>query len=90
MLIYFRNRVLIAFILNVQRFFFQRKELLDNLVLISDQFKKSNQKVGYNMDITRQSASLVLNPITVYTCSYGFLFNCTTVGHASDSMTILA
>ena len=26
-----------------------------------------------------------LNPITVY--SYGFLFNCTTVGQASDSLT---
>ena len=30
---------------------------------------------------------IVLNP-TVY--SYGFLFNCTTVGQASDSMTALA
>ena len=30
---------------------------------------------------------LFLNPITVY--SYGFLFNCTTVGQASDSMTAL-
>ena len=28
-----------------------------------------------------------LNPITVY--SYGFLFNCTTVGQASESMTAL-
>ena len=35
----------------------------------------------------RQSACLVLNPITVY--SYGFLFNCTTVGQVSDSMTAL-
>ena len=43
--------------------------------------------VGYNLDIIRQSACLVLNPITVY--SYGFLFNCTTVGQASDSMTAL-
>ena len=30
-----------------------------------------------------QSACVALNPITVY--SYGFLFNCTTVGQASDS-----
>ena len=30
------------------------------------------------MDIMRQSAYLVVNPITVY--SYGFLFNCMTVG----------
>ena len=41
----------------------------------------------YNLDIMRQSACLVLNPITVY--SYGFLFNCMTVGQASDSMTAL-
>ena len=56
----------------------------------SDQFKniiKRYKKVGYNLDIMRQTASLVLNPITVY--SYGFLFNCTTVGQASDSMTAL-
>ena len=54
----------------------------------SDQFKKIVKRyiwVGYNLDILRQSACLVLNPITVY--SYGFLFNCTTVGQASDSMT---
>ena len=54
----------------------------------SDQFKKIVKRyirVGYNLDIMRQSACLVVNPITVY--SYGFLFNCTTVGRASDSMT---
>ena len=47
----------------------------------SDQFKKIVKRyirVEYNLDIMRQSACLVLNPITVY--SYGFLFNCTTVG----------
>ena len=56
----------------------------------SDQFKKIVKRyirVGYNLDIMRQSACLVLNPITVY--SYGFLFNCTTFGQASDSMTAL-
>ena len=56
----------------------------------SDQFKKIVKRyirVGYNLDIMRQSTCLVLNPITVY--SYGFLFNCTTVGQASDSMTAL-
>ena len=54
----------------------------------SDQFKKIVKRYirgGYNLDIMRQSACLVLNPITVY--SYGFLFNCTTAGQASDSMT---
>ena len=47
----------------------------------SDQFKKIVKRyirVGYNFDVMRQSACLVLNPITVY--SYGFLFNCATVG----------
>ena len=56
----------------------------------SDLFKKIVKRyirVGYNLDIMRQSACLVLNPIMVY--SYGFLFNCTTMGQASDSMTAL-
>ena len=56
----------------------------------SDQFKKIIKRyirVGYNLDIMRQSACLVVNPITVY--SYGFLFNCMAVGRASDSMTVL-
>ena len=51
----------------------------------SDQFKKmfkSCKRVRYNMGIIRLSACLVVNPITVD--SYGFLFNCTTVGQASD------
>ena len=56
----------------------------------SDQFKKNikrYKRVGYNMDIMRQSVCLVVNPITVD--SYGFLFNCTTVDQASDLMTAL-
>ena len=57
----------------------------------SDQFKKIIKrytKVGYNLDVMcHVSACLALNPITVY--SYGFLFNCMTVGQASDSMTAL-
>ena len=44
-------------------------------------------RVGYNLDIMRQSACLVFNTITVY--SYSFLFNFTMVGQASDSMTAL-
>ena len=54
----------------------------------SDQFKKiikRYKKVGYNMDIMRQSACLVIK--TVY--SYGFIFNCMTVGQASDLITFL-
>ena len=57
----------------------------------SDQFKKivkHYKRIGYNLDITRQSACLVLNQIAVY--SYGFLFGCTTVGRASGSVAALA
>ena len=64
---------------------------------MSDQFKKiikRHIKVGYDLDVMRQSACLVLNPITVYslvlnpiTVYIDFLFNCTTVGQASDSLT---
>ena len=56
---------------------------------ISDQFKKIVKRylrVGYNLDIMRQSACLVLNPITVIAMVSS---NCTTVGQASDSMTAL-
>ena len=56
----------------------------------SDQFKKIVKRyirVGYNLDIMRQSACLILNPITVY--RYGFLFNCTAVCKTSDSMAAL-
>ena len=66
----------------------------DNIIIrkpnFSDQFKKIIKryiKVGYKLDVMRQSACLVLNPITAY--SYGFLINCTTVGQASGSMTAL-
>ena len=48
-----------------------------------DQLKKiikSYKRVGYNTDIMRQSACLVVNSITV---------NCTTVVQASDLMTAL-
>ena len=57
----------------------------------SDHFKKIVKRyirVGYNLDIMRQSACLVLNPITVDSYN-GFLLNCMTVGKASDSMTAL-
>ena len=54
----------------------------------SDQFKtidKRYKREWYNMDMMRQSTCLVVNTIMVY--SYIFLFNCTTVGQYSDSMT---
>ena len=56
----------------------------------SDQFKtiiKLDKIVAYNLDIMKQSACLVVNPIMVN--SYGFLFNCMTVGQALYSMMAL-
>ena len=38
--------------------------------------------VGYNIDVLRQTACLVVNPIKVN--SFAYLFNCTTIGRASD------
>ena len=53
----------------------------------SDQFKNiimRYKRTGYNLNVMRQSACLVLNPITVD--GYAALFNCTWVDRASDSM----
>ena len=40
------------------------------------------KKIGYNIDVFRQTACLAVNPIMVN--SFAYLFNCTTVGRASD------
>ena len=40
--------------------------------------------IGYNLNVMRQSACLVFNPIMVD--NYAAFFNCTPVGRASDSM----
>ena len=53
----------------------------------SDQFRKSimrYKRFGYNLNVMRQSACLVINPITVN--GYAALFNCTPVDRASDSV----
>ena len=53
----------------------------------SFQFKKiitRYKRIGYNLNVMRQSACLVFNPIMVD--SYAAFFNCTPVGRASDSM----
>ena len=42
-------------------------------------------RTGYDTYIMRQTACLVVNPVTVK--SYALLFNCTAVVRASDSMT---
>ena len=53
----------------------------------TDQFRKiimRYKRIGYNLNLMRQSACLVINPITVD--GYATLFNCTPVDRASDSM----
>ena len=54
----------------------------------SEQFRKlinRYKRIGYSLDIVRQTACLVVNPIIVD--GYASLFNCTTAVRASDSMT---
>ena len=53
----------------------------------SDQFRKiivRYKSIGYNINIMRQSARLVCNPIRVN--NFASLVNCTPVGRASDSV----
>ena len=53
----------------------------------SFQFRKiitRYRRIGYNLNVMRQSACLVYNPIMVD--NYAAFFNCTPVGRASDSM----
>ena len=42
-------------------------------------------KIGYNTNVIRQTACMVVNPITVY--NFASLFDFTPVGWASDAMT---
>ena len=42
------------------------------------------RRIGYNLNVMRQSAFLVFNTIMVD--NYAAFFNCTPVGRASDSM----
>ena len=44
------------------------------------------KKIGYNIDVLRQTVCLVVGPITVG--NFAFLFNCTPVGRTSDSMMV--
>ena len=56
-------------------------------VEFSDQFKKIIMRykcIGYNVDVMRHFACLVVNPITVN--NFAVLFNCTPVGRGTDSI----
>ena len=55
----------------------------------SDHFRKiimRYKRIGYNLNVMRQSACLVINPIAVD--GFTALFNCTPVDWASDSMMV--
>ena len=57
-----------------------RAEIFDQLKQIIICYKRT----GCNINIMQQSACLVFKPITVN--NFASLFNCTSVGRASDSM----
>ena len=40
------------------------------------------KKIGYNINVMRQTACLIVNPIKAN--SFAYFFNCTTVGRTSD------
>ena len=53
----------------------------------SDQFRKiilRHELIGFDLNVMRQSACLVINPIMVD--NFAALFNCTPVDRASNSM----
>ena len=53
----------------------------------SEQFRKiiiRHKRSGYNLNVMRQCACLVINPITGD--NFAALFNCTQVDRASDSL----
>ena len=63
------------------------KKIVGRNDFFSDQFRKiiiRYKRIGYNMNVMRQTACLVVNPITVNNSAD--LFNCTPVGRASDLM----
>ena len=53
-------------------------------LIISKKIIVCYKKIGYNINVMRQTACLVVNPIKVN--SFAYLFNCTTVheGRTSD------
>ena len=63
----------ISLIIGINDFSFQFRKIITRY-----------RRIGYNLNVMRQSACLVFNPITVD--NYAAFFNCTPVGRASDSI----
>ena len=58
------------------------RNLLEGIIfLFSSEKALRYSRIGYNLNIMRQSACLVFNPITID--NYAAFFNCTSVGRAS-------
>ena len=55
-----------------------KNDFLYNFKMIIVRYKK----IGYNINVLRQTACLVVNPIKVN--RFAYLFNCTAVGRTSD------
>ena len=53
----------------------------------SEKIITSYRRIGYKLNVMRQSACLVFSPIRVD--NYAAFFNCTSVDRASDSMMAL-
>ena len=51
-------------------------------LIISKKIIVRYKKIGYNINVMRQTACLVVNPVKVN--NFANLFNCTTVGRTSD------
>ena len=63
------------------------KRLLALIIFSAVHWNNSHfKKIGYNINVLQQTACFVVNPITVG--NFAFLFNCSPVGQASNSMTV--
>ena len=69
----FRNQNFMVKLIGSNEFSFQFRKIITRY-----------RRIGYNLNVMRQSACLDFNPITVD--NYAAFFNCTPVGRASDSM----
>ena len=54
------------------------------MIFLFSSEKSYYRRIGYNLNVMRQSACLVFNPIMVD--NYAAFFNCTPVGRASDDL----
>ena len=83
------NRLTLLYCILRIKIFYLKTELYGDIVfkkiMGSDQFRKvttHHKRIGYNLNVMRQSACLVINPITVD--NFTALFNCKPQDLASD------